>query len=73
MTDPQLHRDLGRLESQVKMLAESQKITEERVQAIHDAVMAAKGGWRALVIVGAISSALTGVAMKLAGMLRFDP
>lgn len=73
MTDPQLHRDLGRLESQVKMLAESQKITEERVQAIHDAVMAAKGGWRALVIVGAISSALTGVAMKLAGLLRFDP
>ena len=73
MTDPQLHRDLGKLEATVMALAESQKKTEERVQDIHDAVMAAKGGWRALVIVGAISSALTGVAMKLAGLLRFDP
>lgn len=73
MTEPQIHRDLGRLEATVKALAESQKKTEERVQDIHDAVMAAKGGWKALVIVGAISSALTGLAMKLAGLLRFDP
>ena len=73
MTDPQLHRDLGKLEATVSALAESQKKTEERVQDIHDAVMAAKGGWKALVIVGAISSALTGLAMKLAGLLRFDP
>ena len=80
MSDPTIHRDLGRIDAtldaqgrQIAALIESQERTEARVQAIHDVVMAARGGWRALVIVGVISSFLTGIAMKLAGLVKFDP
>lgn len=80
MNDPTIHRDLGRIDAtldaqgkQIAALIESQERTEARVQAIHDVVMAARGGWKALVIVGAISSALTGLVLKLAGLVKFDP
>lgn len=68
--DAKLHRDIGRLEATVEQLAESQQRTEQRVQAIHDVVMSAKGGWKTLVVVGSISSALTTAVIKFFSIFK---
>lgn len=73
MTDPSVHRDLGRIDatldaqrSQLKELARTQKEMSEQVQAIHDVLTQVGGGWKTLLFVGTISAFFTGVMLKIA-------
>jgi len=77
VTDPQIHRDLGRIDAtlsqqgeQIRRLVESNEATDQRVKEMHDVLMQARGGWKTLLTVGAISSALTTVVLKLWTILR---
>lgn len=77
MNDPQIHRDLGRIDAtlsaqreQIRQLVQSNEATDRRVKEMHDVLMQARGGWKTLLTVGAISSALTTVVLKLWAMLR---
>lgn len=72
MTDQQLHRDIGRLEATVKAqegriasMAVEQKEMADQVKEMHEILLQAKGGWKTLVTVGAISSAVTTAVIKL--------
>jgi len=77
VTDPQIHRDLGRIDAtlsaqreQIRQLVESNEATDQRVKEMHDVLMQARGGWKTLLAVGTISSALTTAALKVWAAVR---
>lgn len=80
MNDPRIHRDLGRIDATLKAqadkiahLSDTQREIAERVENIHSVLMQVGGGWKTLLMVGALSSAITGVVMKIIGLVRFGP
>lgn len=61
MDNTQLHRDIGRLESQVRSLEGDVAIMRDKIDKMHDIITSAGGGWRAIIIsasAGATVSAL---------------
>lgn len=66
--DPQLHRDLGRLEGQVKALESTVAEMKEMIGDMHETITQAKGGWKTLIAVGSIGAALGTVMTKLIGV-----
>ena len=75
--DMQLHRDMGRLEgkfagieTQVAQVQASQESMQKKVDAIHDAMMQAKGGWRLMFVVGSASAAMGALVSSLLGVFH---
>jgi len=58
-------RDFGRLEAEVKALTKSLETLSQDMKAVRSALDAASGGWRVLVAVGALSGAISAVAIKI--------
>lgn len=69
MTD-QLNRDLGRLEGKVEKMDDDLDDIKRMVQEMHTAISEARGGWKTLVVVGTISSALTTGVIKALAWLK---
>lgn len=67
--DPNIHRDLGRLEAQVAALTRQLEAMQTQVREMHDAITSAKGGWRVLVGVGAVAASVGALVTKLLGVL----
>lgn len=75
----QLHRDLGRIEAlnavtavQLKEIKDYQAAQDRRISEIHDVIVAAGGGWRALAISASIGAAAAAAVLnfkKLMGMI----
>lgn len=75
----QLHRDLGRIEAlqantaaQLREIKEYQTLQDRRIAEIHDVIVAAGGGWRALAISASIGAAAAAAVLnfkKLLGIL----
>lgn len=66
----QLHRDLGRMEQK---LADSERrlaAVEGMVFDVHKIVTEARGGWRALLAIGAIAGAVGAGIIKIIAFLK---
>lgn len=70
MSVDQLNRDLGRLEGKVEKLDDDVDDLKRMVGEIHQTISEAKGGWKTLVVVGTVSSALTTGAIKALAWLK---
>ncbi len=66
----QLNRDLGRLEGKVEKLDDDVDDIKRMVADMHQTISEARGGWKTLVIVGAISSAVTTAALKFLSVFK---
>lgn len=71
---PEVQRDLGRhdaqietLQAQVSGLHTDMKSVIEQLQHINATLSEARGGWRMLVAVGALASAVTAGMLKVIG------
>lgn len=67
--DAQLHRDLGRLEGRVLALESQVAEMKEMLSDVHEAITAAKGGWKTLIAVGSIGAGLGAFFIKLLGIV----
>lgn len=72
--DVEVHRDLGRHDAEIANIKDDLQTVKTDVSEIKQMLAEAKGGWRMLMAVGglaaAISSALTGLLIKLFGWVR---
>lgn len=57
-------REFGRLEAEVQALTKTMEAMAADLRAVRSAMDAAGGGWRVLVVVGAVSGAITATAIK---------
>lgn len=64
MNDTQLHQDFGRLQGEFNAMKEEVTIMRKKMDDVHKILLQAQGGWKMMVIVGTISSAITGVMLK---------
>lgn len=58
MTDPQLHRDLGRVEGRLGKVESDVDDVKRMVAEMHQTITEAKGGWKTLLMVGGVSAAI---------------
>ncbi|GGD57934.1 hypothetical protein GCM10007235_32740 [Pseudoxanthomonas indica] len=70
MSMDKLNRDLGRLEGKVEKLDDDVDDLKRMVAEIHQTISEARGGWKTLVVVGTVSSALTTAAIKAIAWLK---
>lgn len=68
-----MQRDLGRLEARVDALESELREIKADVKSILALVNQAKGGWKTLVIVGAIAGASGALVTKLGMVSGFFP
>lgn len=68
MTDPQLHRDLGRVEGRLEKVEADMDDVKRMVKDMHDTITSAKGGWKTLLAVGGLSAALASAVTKFLSM-----
>lgn len=68
MTDPQLHRDLGRVEGRLEKVEADMDDVKRMVKDMHDTITTAKGGWKTLLAVGGLSAALASAVTKFLSM-----
>lgn len=76
MTDPDrdaLQRDMGRLEARVDALESELREIKADVKSILALVNQAKGGWRTLILVGAVAGATGALVTKLGMLSGFLP
>lgn len=72
----EMHRDLGRHDAQIEALqaqvdrlhADMTNVLTE-LRTINATLSEAKGGWKTLLMVGGVASAMTAFAMKVLGFL----
>lgn len=67
--DANLHRDIGRLEGQVRALEGQVSDMKGKVDEMHEAMMQAAGGWRVLLAVGSVAAVIGAGVTKLLGVL----
>lgn len=65
MSDPTLHRDLGRVEGRLQKVESDMDDVKRMVKDMHDTITTAKGGWKTLLAVGGLSAALASGITKL--------
>lgn len=65
MSDPTLHRDLGRVEGRLQKVESDMDDVKRMVKDMHDAITTAKGGWKTLLAVGGLSAALASGITKI--------
>lgn len=67
MTENELHRDMGRMETEISELKRRVGNVETMMFDVHKIVTEARGGWKTLLAVGAASAAVgAGVAKAIA-------
>lgn len=71
---PEIQRDLGRHDAQIESLqAEVKRLHDDmanvltELQSISKTLAEARGGWRTLIAVGALASAITAGMLKMIG------
>ena len=67
--DPLLHRDMGRLEARLQAAEMRAADMQRKVDEMHSLLMQAKGGWRAMVMVGSVSAAVGALAAKVVAVV----
>lgn len=67
--NPQLHRDMGRMEGEIAALKAEVATMRGQVADMHAVLMRAQGSWKALVGAAGFSAALTGAVIKLLSLL----
>lgn len=65
MTNEAMHRDLGRMDAEIKALQSDLSEVMADIKAIRDTLAQAKGGWRTLMLVAGIAGAIGAAATKL--------
>ena len=66
----QLNRDLGRLEGKVEKLDDDVDDIKRMVASMHQTITEAKGGWKTLIVIGTVSSAITTAVIKLLSVFK---
>ena len=64
-------RDFGKLESQVAQLVKDMDEMKANVQAMRDMMEQSKGGWRTLVFLGGIASAMGAIVSWVVTHVKF--
>ena len=64
-------RDYGRLEAEVAQLVKAVSTLQADVATMREMMQQARGGWRAIAIIGGISATLTSGFMWLASHVQF--
>ncbi len=67
MSDVQLHQDFGRLQGKFEAMENRVAVMERQLADVHEVVMKAQGGWRAMVMVGSVSAAAGALMVKIGG------
>ena len=70
MTETELHRDIGRMEANIKNLEMKVERLEGMLFEVHKAVTEAQGGWKVLLMVGGASAAVGAAVAKLVTFLK---
>ena len=68
----EIHRDLGALSVEVRSLKDEMSKTREELKEVRDALLQAKGGWKTVAAIGAITGGIvsfvaTTVKLKVTG------
>ena len=72
MTEPVIdRRDYGRLEAEVAQLVKAVSVLQTDVATMREMMQQARGGWRAIALIGGISSAITGAAIWVGNHVQF--
>ena len=76
----EIHRDLGKHDAQIDALKEQvhrlhsdMQLIMGQLNAIHQTLSEAKGGWRTLMWVGGLSAAAGGIVVKVMTWLQILP
>lgn len=69
MSDSQIHRDIGRLEGQVRAMESQIVDMKTKIDVMHEAITTAKGGWKTLLWVGGASASLGALVAKIVGVV----
>lgn len=64
MTENELHRDMGRMETEIQELKRRVGSVEAMMFDVHKIVTEARGGWKTLLAVGSASAALGAALAK---------
>jgi hypothetical protein len=64
-----LERDIGEMRARIGALESEMQLIRRDVREIRDALVTVRGGWRALMLIVAISASLGALASKLAPLL----
>lgn len=78
--EPSIHHDLGRhdaqieaLQEQVRQLHKDMQAMNETLAAINQTLSEAKGGWRAMMLVGGIAATVGAMSAKILAWAGFIP
>lgn len=78
--EPSIHHDLGRhdaqiegLQEQVRQLHRDMQIMNETLNAINKTLSEARGGWKAMMLVGGVAATVGAIAAKLLTWAGFIP
>lgn len=64
-------RDYGRLETEVAQLIKAVSALQNDVASMREMMQQARGGWKAIALVGGISSTVTGALLWVASHVQF--
>ena len=73
MSDQEMidRRDYGRLEAEVAQLVKAVSILQADVATMREMMQQARGGWRAIALVGGISATITSCVMWVVNHVQF--
>lgn len=69
VSESQIHRDIGRLEGQVRALESQVADMKVKIDVMHEAITSAKGGWKTLLWVGGAAASLGALVTKIVGVV----
>lgn len=70
MTETELHRDMGRMETEIQELKRRVGNVENMMFDVHKIVTEARGGWKTLLAVGTASAAVGAAVAKAVAFLK---
>lgn len=70
MSDADVQREIGRLGATVERLEDDVRDLRRMTADMHTTITEARGGWKTLLAVGALSSALTTACLKFWTLIR---
>lgn len=63
--EPNIHRDIGRLEQQVRALEGDVAEMRVKIDKMHDIITSAGGGWRALILSASAGAAVAAFLLNV--------
>lgn len=73
MPDPQLQRDIGKMEAEIKSLTDAVRGLSTDVREIRQTLAEARGGWRTLVWIAGASGAVGAALSYVANLFMSKP